>query len=174
MARYPEFRQLSALSAYKSDGTPVLATLDATNGAGVTLGASTYLFPFGGERYGTVVETVIHSLSARWPSGIVGVITIEGTNFPRTVTGADQGPADITDWDTTSNAWQLIDPSQAGAIWAKGSGTGALANYTCTITAGAGGAFWNMPGNGAMRLRAKAVLSVGGFVRLFGHGKLGS
>jgi hypothetical protein len=173
MTRYPEIKQLTALAAYKSDGTFVPVVLDPTNGVGLTLAAATYLFPFGGERYGSMVETVMHALSAKWPSGIVGSITIEGTNFPKTITGADQGAPDITDWDTSA-AWQQIDITLAGMVYAVASGTGAMTKFTCAITAGAGGAAWNIPDLGFMRLRAKAVLSTGGFLRMGSHAKLGS
>ncbi len=150
------------------------AVVDPTNGPGVSLAVGTYLFPLGGERYGSVVETVCHSFSAMWPTGIVGTITIEGTSFPKTSTSADQGPADVTDWDIASNAWQQINPSLAGALWTSGSGTASLVNFTATISAGAGGAFWNLPGFACLRLRARAVLTTGGFLRVFGHSKLGS
>jgi hypothetical protein len=172
--RYPEYRSLSAISAYKSDGTPVPAVLDPVNGPGVQLGVATYLFPLGGERGGAIVETAMVALNALWPAGIVGTITIEGTCFPRTMTGADQGPNDVTDWDVASNAWQKIDPTLAGAVYAVGSGSGTMAKYTCTIAAGAGGALWNIPEIGALRLRARAVLTTGGFLRVYGHSKLGS
>lgn len=174
MTRYPEIRQLAALSAYKSDGTPVNAAIDATNGLGVTLGVATYLFPIGGERYGSVVETVEHAISAIWPSGIVGSLTIEATCFPRTMTGADQGPNDVTDWDIASSAWQKIDPTLAGTVYAVGSGTGVMTKYTCAVSAGVGGAFWNIPDLGALRLRLRAALTTGGFMRVLPHSKLGS
>jgi hypothetical protein len=175
MTRYPEIKQLSAFAAYLSTGNGVLLqpSIDPTNGPGLTLTAATYLFPFGGELYGSVVETVMHALSALWPAGIVGTITIEATNFPKTVTGAVQGPNDVTDWDVSS-AWQKIDPTQAGAVYATATGTGAMTKYTCAITAGSGGALWNIPELGALRLRARAALTTGGFLRMFGHAKLGS
>jgi len=172
--RYPDIKQLSAFAAYKSDGTLVPVVNDPTNGPGVTLGIATYLFPFGGERYGSVVETVMHSISALWPAGIVGSITIEATNFPKTLTGSDQGPNDVTDWDIASNAWQKIDPTLAGAVYAVATGTGTMTKYTCAIAAGAGGALWNIPELGSLRLRARAALTTGGFLRMFGHAKLGS
>jgi hypothetical protein len=174
MTRYVPIKQTQALSAYLSGtGAPVPAVLDPTNGFGLTLGVGTYLFPLGGERYGSVVETVMHSFSAKWPAGIVGTLTIEGTNFPKTQTGADQGPNDITDWDAT-DAWQQLNPALTGMVLATANGTGTMTNWSCAITAGAGGALWNIPDLGVMRLRLKAVLSTGGFLRVTGHGKLGS
>lgn len=175
MTRYNEIRQLSALPAFRSDGLLVAPTLDPTNGPGVTLGIATYLFPFGGERYGAIVETTMHSISALWPTGIVGTITIEGTNFPKTRTGTDQGPADVTDWDIASNAWQKIDPTLAGMVYAVGDGaSGVMTKFTCVVSVGAGGAFWNIPELGSLRLRARVALTTGGFARMMGHGKLGS
>jgi hypothetical protein len=183
MTRYPEIKQLSALAAFNASGSTVggvvaggivLPALDPTNGVGVTIpGAGTWTFPLGGERYGAVIETVMHSLSAKWPSGIVGSITIEGTSFPKTVTGLDQGQPDVTDYDTTA-AWQLIDITNAGPVYAIATSTGTMTKWTCAITAGAGGAAWNMPELGFLRLRAKLVCSVGGFVRVAAHAKLGS
>jgi hypothetical protein len=172
--RYPEIRQLSAFSAFKSDGTVIPAIIDATNGPGMTLGVATYLIPLGGERYGSIVETTMASLSAKWPSGIAGTITIEATNFPKTMTCTDQGPADITDWDITSGAWQKIDPTLAGSVYAIATGTGSMTKYTCTVTAGVGAAFWNIPEIGSLRLRANIAVTTGGFIRFFGHSKLGS
>lgn len=174
MTRYPQLKTLSALSCYKSDGTVVPVVLDPTNGVGYTLGVATYLFPLGGERYGEVVETAMHAISALWPSGIAGTITIEGTNVPKTLQSVDQGPADVTDWDIVSHAWQLINPTLAGATYASANGTGTMTAFTCVVTAGAGGALWNVPDLGCMRLRAKAVITTGGFARLVGHAKLGS
>lgn len=172
--RYPRFKNLGALDGYKSDGTPVPAVLDPVNGVGYTLGIATYLFPIGDEAYGMGPETVMHSFSALWPAGIVGSITIEATNFPRTRGGNDQGPADITDFDIVSNAWQKIDPTLADMTYAVATGTGTMTKFSCAIVAGAGGAFWNIPDLGAMRLRARVVLTTGGFLRLAGHAKLGS
>jgi hypothetical protein len=175
MTRYVEIPQLSALRAYKSDGTLVPAVLDPTNGPGLTLGIATYLFPLGGERYGNVVETVVHSISMLWPAGIVGSATIEATNFPKTRAGTDQGPADVTDWDIASKAWQKIDPTLAEMVYATADGvSGVMTKFTCAIAAGAGGAFWNIPDLGALRLRVRLALTTGGFVRVFGHGKLGA
>lgn len=171
--RYPDSRTVPALTAYDSFGNAVLPNIDPTKGPGVVLGVGTYLFPLGGERGGSIVETAMVSLSALWPAGIAGVLTIEGTNFPRTRTGADQGPPDVSDSDTSA-AWQPLDPTLAGAVYAIATGTGTMLKYTCTITAGAGGAIWNIPEIGALRLRAKAVLTTGGFLRLFPHSKLGS
>lgn len=175
--RYPEIKQLQALSAFKSDGTPVPALLDPTNGVGTTLGVATYLFPLGGEKDGSIVESCMVGLSAAWPTGIIGAITIEGTCFTKTVTGCNQGPQDITDWDIVSGAWQKIDPTLAGSIYAVATGANVtMTKYTCTLAAfaTAGGAFWNIPELGALRLRARVVLTTGGFLRMFGHSKLGS
>lgn len=175
MTRYNEIKQLAALAAYKSDGTFIPAVLDTANGPGVTLGIATYLFPLGGERYGAVVETAINSLSALWPAGIVGSITIEATNFPKTRAGTDQGPADVTDWDIASKAWQKIDPTLAEMTYAVADGTsGVMTKFTCAVAAGAGGALWNIPDLGALRLRARVALTTGGFLRMMGHGKLGA
>jgi hypothetical protein len=174
MTRYPEIRTISALPAYLSTGTLVPAVFDPTKGPGLTLGAATYLFPLGGERYGSVVETAMHSFSAVWPSGVAGTMTIEATNFPKTSTSSDQGASDVTDWDTTTDSWQQINPTLAGAVYANANGTGTMTAYTCVITAGVGGAFWNVPDFGALRLRIKFVVTTGGFVRVFGHSKLGS
>ncbi len=174
MTRYPEIKQLSALLAYKSDGTLVQPVLDPNNGPGVNLGVATYLFPLGGERYGSVVESCMVALSALWPAGIVGSITIETTNFPKTMLSTDQGPPDVTDWDIVSNAWQKIDPTLAGSVYAIATGTGVMTKYTCAIAAGAGGAFWNIPEIGSWRLRARVALTTGGFLRMMAHSKLGS
>jgi hypothetical protein len=174
MTRYPHFPGIAALSAYKSDGTLVQSVIDPTNGPGVTLGIATYLFPLGNERYGSIIETAMVSLSAVWPTGIVGSFTIEGTNFPRTMTGADQGPADVSDWDITLGRWQQIDPTLTGAVYGTGSGTGTMTKYTLAITSGAGAGLWNIPEIGAARLRARITTTTGGFVRLFAHSKLGS
>lgn len=174
MTRYPEIQQLSAFAAWRSDGQLVPVVLDPVNGPSVTLGVATYLFPFGGERYGSIVESVMAALTMTWPAGIVGAVTIEATNYPKTRLGTDQGPADTTDWDIVSNAWQKIDPTLAGSVYAVGSGTGVMTKYSLAIAAGAGGAFWNIPELGAMRLRARAALTTGGQARLFGYSKLGS
>lgn len=174
MTRYPEIRQVSALPAYLlTTGTLVPVVLDPTNGIGLTLPIGTYVFPLGGERYGSVVETAMHSISAVWPSGIAGTLTIEGTSFPKTTTSADAGPADIADF-SSSAAWQQLNPTLAGAVYANASGTGSMTAYTCTVTAGTGGAFWNIPEMGCMRLRLKAVVTTQGFIRVFAHSKLGS
>lgn len=175
MTRYPQLANNSGLFAINSANHQLIqSTLDPTNGYGLVVpGASTYMFPLGGERYGSVVETVVHSLSAKWPTGIVGTITIEGTNFPRTTTGLDQGPGDVTDDDTTG-AWQLIDITNTGMVYATASGTGSMAKYTCTITSGVGAAAWNIPDLGFLRMRAKLVATVGGFLRLNMNAKLGS
>src|SRR5674476_665371 len=114
MTRYPQFHNLTGLSAWQitggTAGTNIPVVLDSTNGVGLTLGANNYTFVLGGERYGAGVKTVVHSFSAVWPSGIGGTLTIEGTNFPKTITGADQGAKDISDWDVTA-AWQLVNPT---------------------------------------------------------------
>jgi len=172
--RYPDIKTLSALLAYQSNGTPLLPALDPVNGPGLTLGVATYLFPFGGERYGTIVETTMASLSAVWPTGIVGSFTIEATNFPKTVSGSDQGIADVTDWDIAGSGWQKLDPTLAGAVYATATGTGTMTKYTCAITSGAGGAYWNIPELGSLRMRARITTTTGGFCRLFHHSKLGS
>lgn len=174
MTRYPEIKQLSAYTAYLlTTGAPVPAIKDPTNGFGLVLPVGTYVFPLGGERYGSAVETAMNSFSAVWPATITGTLTIEGTNFPKTFTSADQGPTDIADWDSTA-AWQQINPTLAGAVYANASGGGSMTAYTCTVTNTAGGAIWNIPDMGIMRFRLKAVVTAQGFIRVFGHSKLGS
>lgn len=179
MTRYCQQRQLSALIGYKSDGTQILPALDpnnATLGPCQTLGVATYLFPFGGDYLGSVAEAVMASLSGLWTAALSATVTIEATNYPKTITGNNTGAADITDWDTTTGAWQKIDPTLAGAVYAVATGTGVMTKYTCAITAAGGGGagFWNVPDLGALRLRAKVVVTVGGVVRFMGHAKLGS
>jgi hypothetical protein len=175
--RYSELRSLSALAAYPSGGPASAIVLPQANpgagGPGVTLGVGTFYFPLGGERAGAVVETAMHSFSAMWPLGIVGTLTIEGTNFPKTLLSTDQGPGDVNDWDATAG-WQQINPALTGMVLAVASGTGVMTNFSCAVASGIGGAFWNIPDLGAMRLRLKAALTTGGLLRVFGHSKLGS
>lgn len=174
MTRYPEIRQLSCLIGYLTGtGAQVLPVLDPTNGVGVTLGANTYYFPIGGERYGSMVEAVMQSIAMTWPSNIVATVTLEVTNFPKTVLGTDTGPADVTDWDS-SGKWVQYNPTVGGANYVNASGTGTWTNYSLGITAGVGSAIANVQDIAFSRMRVKVVAGTGGFFRVMSHSKLGS
>jgi len=172
--RYPEIRELSCIIGYNtSNGNLLLPVLDPTNGVGVTLGVGTYTFPLGGEKAGPMVEAVIHALSASWPLGIVGTLTIEATNYPKTIKSTDVGPPDLTDWDT-SGKWVQWNPTVGGANYTNASGTGTWTNYSLGIASGVGAAIANLQDIGFLRMRAKIVTSVGGFFRIMNHSKLGA
>lgn len=165
------------LDGYTSTGTPMPVSRDPTNGWGVTIppGAGTYFFPLGGTS-GAIAETVFNALIAQWTATLAGVLTIEATNLPRTLsrTVQDVGGGDVNDWDV-STAWNLIDITQAGSVYAVAQGTGnSMAKYTLTLGGtAAGGAAWNFPELGFLRLRAKLAATAGGFLRLSMNAKLG-
>jgi hypothetical protein len=174
--RWINAKQADLYAIDTSTHAQIPVTRDPTNGLGVVIpGAGTYVFPLGGDGFGgPIVETVYNSLSAKFPAGLAGTITIEGTNFPKTLGGNDQGQADVADDDLTA-AWQLIDITQAGDIYAVASGTGnTMTKYTLALAGtNAGGAFWNLPELGMSRLRAKLVATAAGFIRLAINAKLG-
>jgi len=149
---------------------------DAVNNWSVAIpGAGTFFFPIGGERYGAMVETVFHSLSLVWNAALAGVFTIEGTNCAKSQTANDTGGPDVSDWDT-SPAWQQIDITAAGMLYTNITGAGnTMAKLTATIGgANAGGALYNLPELGMLRMRGKLVATHSGQLRVAAMAKLGS
>jgi hypothetical protein len=175
MSRYPQLGIKGDLAGYKSDGTYMPPGKPPTKGNIVIPAAGEYYFPLGGETYGSVCETVMHSLSAVFDANLAGTVTIEGTNMVKTITGAQQGPADITDWDSSS-AWQLVDITASGVLYAVATGTGnSVTKLTLTVGGtNAGGAFWNLPDLGMLRLRAHLHATHAGNIRFSANAKLGS
>lgn len=164
-----------------SAGVPLLPQPDTSLPGGswaIAIPATgNYLFPLGGERYGSVVETIHHSISLLFNASLAGTFTIEATNCAKSTSGDDMGGPDISDYDTTSGAWSLIDITQAGLLYAIATGTGNSMSAKLTATIGgthAGTAFYNLPDIGAMRLRGNLNVTTVGKVRVSGHSKLGS
>jgi hypothetical protein len=182
MTRYAQLGTRQELYAVAANVTGVTAgtitksSWSSANGWSIPLAVGTYKFPFGGERYGNMIETVMHSLSLLWSEGLAGTFTLEGTNFAKSQSGADQGGADTSDYDLTS-AWQLFNPTQAGLLYAVANGTNNSMSTALTATLGgtnAGGAFYNLPDIGAGRMRGSLVVTAPGNLRIALNAKLGS
>lgn len=179
MTRYT---QLSHGSLYAVDpassppGNIIAPKWDSTNKWSILIpGAGTFFFPLGGERYGSVVETIHHSLSLVFNAALAGTFTIEGTNCAKSQSGNDVGSPDVSDWEV-SDAWQQIDITAAGMIIANITGSGnSMAKFTATIGGtAAGGALYNIPDIGMLRLRGKFVATHSGQLRVAAQSKLGS
>lgn len=162
------------------DGThdPVKPIWDATNKWNTPIaGVGTYFFPLGGERYGAGVETIHHSLSLVFPASLAGTFTIEGTNCPKTQSGVDIGGPDVSDFDT-SDAWQKIDITQSGMLYANVTGTNnSLTKLTATLGGtNAGGVLYNLPDLGMLRLRGRLIVTsvAASWIRIAANAKLGS
>lgn len=156
-----------------TDGT-IVPFLQAN--LGCTLGAHTYYFALGTELAPMPSQAVDLSIGLEWAALVAGVFTVEVCNFPLHVNGVGQGAIDVADWSTKAGDWVQYNPALTGSIYANAVGTGNSVS-ALTITAGgtnAGGAIINIPDVGFRRVRIKAVLSVGGVVRVSRHGKLGA
>lgn len=147
------------LTAYDGGGD---ASIPKGSGL-VTLDVDSHYFPI---PYADEDEiTTIHILT---DGTIVGVFTVETTNFPKK-TGENNGATDVTDYDETTGNWVKEDPSTA---YVATVGTGwSVSALTLTKTAGAGAAIIHIGNCGARRMRLKAAISTGGTLRVVAHGK---
>jgi len=60
----------------------------------------------------------------RWDAAFVGVITVETSSFPSTVSGMGTGAADVTDWDVAGKGnWLKENPSDAYVTVISSDGT---------------------------------------------------
>jgi hypothetical protein len=176
MTRYIQLGTRGELYAVNSSGAITKSTYATATSWSIAIGgAGTWYFPIGGERYGAGVETAHHSFTIVFNAALAGTFTIEGTNCAKSMSGTEQGGPDISDFDTSA-AWQIINPAQAGAIWATTTGGGN--SFTAlTLTIGgtnAGGALINLPDMGMLRLRGKLVATAAGRIRVSANAKLGS
>lgn len=178
MTRYAQLGNRGELYAVDGAGNVIKSAWSQANGWSIAIPAAAptdYFFPLGGERYGAVVETVMHSLSLLFANALTGTFTIEGTNCAKSQSGSDQGGPDISDFDTSA-AWQQINVAQSGLLFAVISNTvggNAIANLTATIAA-AGGALFNLPDLGILRLRGRLHATHIGNIRVAANAKLGS
>lgn len=176
MTRYPQLGTRGELYMVDSTGVVTKSSWSTANRWSILVpGAGTYYFPLGGEEYGSVVETVHHSLTLVFNAALAGTFTIEGTNCAKSMSGVNQGAADVSDFDTSA-AWQLIDITAGGSLYAVATGGGnSFTKLTLTIGGtNAGGALINLPDMGMLRLRGKLVATAAGQIRVSGHAKLGS
>jgi hypothetical protein len=176
MTRFLQLGTRGDLYAVTSTGGILKTTFSGTFGYSIAIpSAGDYYFPIGGERYGAGVETVMHSFNAVFNAALAGTITIEGTNCAKSTTGVDQGGPDIADNDTTA-AWQTINPTQVGALYAAITGSGnSMTAMTATIGGtNAGGAIWNLPDLGMLRIRLHLAATNPGQIRVSANAKLGS
>lgn len=168
---------LHALGLIKTDGTIAAATLDPTNGWGVTIPSTgTWFAELGSDLGGCILETQDQSISMKWTAALAGTASFQVTNFPATLSMNGQGGADVALLDATA-AWQQFNPSSASAqAYTNASGTGNT--WTALVLAlggtNAGGAFANMPGTTMKRMRIQLVVTATGFIRILPWGKIGS
>jgi hypothetical protein len=158
------------LDAIKSDGTKV-AAVQSGAAKGCTLGVGTYFFPIGGSDGSFPGDMPIAAIHLAWAAAVDATITVETCNFPAHEHGMKDGPADVSDYDTTPGNWIPVAPTNAYG-GAAGAGNAVAGS---TITAGgtnAGGAMLHLPNIGSRRARVKVVTTVGGLVRCGAHGKM--
>jgi hypothetical protein len=137
---------------------PYLPAFTLTTGAkfeagpnGYVLPAGTYYIPIGGE--GAMAE----ALHCRWDASAIGVITIEDTNGP-----------DVLTYSGTAGDWIQENPSTAYV----GILGGTVANLTVTVPGGtAGGCMIHLGNTGALRTRAKVVITTQGTLNFLSNGK---
>jgi hypothetical protein len=143
-----------------TDGTLVECDADGW----VTLSANTWVFVLAVRDQPLESLNIITDATIAW-SGL----TIEDTNAPRN-DGTNTAPGTITDWDNSADTtWTQENPSSA---YVGTSGTGwTVTALTIAKTAGKGSAMIHLSNLGSARLRAKAVVTTGGKMRISAHGK---
>ncbi len=127
----------------------------------VTLDVDTHYFIVGG-----AAGALIESVQLVTDGTIVGVFTVETSNYPR---DQIQGPELVTDYNEVSGKWIKENPTTAyvGTV-----GTGwTVSNLTLTKAAGVGGAMIHLGNMGAKRCRIAAAISTGGKMAAIAHAK---
>lgn len=148
------------LKAYVATTGALVPAASTAGAKGCTLAnATTYYFPIPAGVVGTRLANIV----AKWAAAVSAVFTLETTDLP---------PTDVSDYDATAgNGWQQINPPSA-YVPVSGAGNSASA---ATVTAGganAGAATFALSNISAPRMRIKAVVTIGGLVRLAAFGKV--
>lgn len=166
----------SNLDAIKSDGTVISANRIMTGGSLTVLGCTlasgtTYYVPFGAQRSPVPRETPYVELWLRWDNAAILTVTFESAQAPATPQGGQpNGPAQLSDVDTTAGYWLQESPA-AGDVRATG---GTYSAPTLSVAGGsAGGALVRLADYISARGRIKVVVGgTGGVVRFGVHGKV--
>lgn len=148
-------------------------TLVPVNGEGVEtpqspddgytrLAVDTYFFP------ADIGDDTLTSFQIVTDATVAGTFTLETSNWPRTDTDGPFPVSDYAEGSADVGKWVQENPSTA-YVGTTGTGFSATA-LTLTKTAGIGGATFHVS-LGSRRARIKAVITVGGNVRITTHRK---
>ncbi len=158
--------------AWKSDGT--LVARDPVTGL-ITLGVATYYIELGGANSATTAQAALASAHCAWNAALTATITVDTSNAPRYVHGADAGADHCTPYEavTTGGRWVPENPSTAIVGISGASNTSTAA----TVVAGGaaiGGCMYHLGNMAARRVRLKIVVTVAGSLSCNVVGKAGA